>query len=79
MTSTYVWHGDYEIELDDGDELVEPSEPRVFFVAVTPNLKKEVLEAGRSGLLGVDPTSLFPDIVGFANANGCSRTVPLLP
>jgi hypothetical protein len=73
IASTYVWQRD----IDQG--LVNPNEPRVFFIAVTPELKKEVLDAGRSGLLGVDPTSLFPDILGFATANGCSQDVPLPP
>jgi FRG domain len=72
IASTYVWQRDIERGLD-------PNEPRVFFIAVTPELKKEVLDAGKSGLLGVDPTSLFPDIVGFATANDCRQDVPLPP
>jgi hypothetical protein len=70
ITSTYAWQHD----VDSG-----MANPRAFFIAVTPGLKQEVYEAGISGLLGVDPLSLFPDIAGFATENRCSRDVPLLP
>jgi hypothetical protein len=73
VTGTYVWQGDID------ENLVEPNKPRAFFVAIRPELKKEVFEAGRSGLLGVDPTSLFPDIVGFASANRSTQELPLAP
>jgi hypothetical protein len=73
VASTYLWQRDVK------QAIVDPNEPRVFFIAVTPELKKEVIEAGRSGLLGVDPTSLFPDLVGFAVENGSSRDLPLSP
>jgi hypothetical protein len=73
VISTYVWHSDAE------QGRVDQNNPRVFFIAVTPELKEDVLEAGRSGLLGVDPISLFPDLIGFATANGCDKDVPLLP
>ena len=73
VTGTYVWQGDIDANY------VEPNEPRAFFVAIRPELKKEVFEAGRSGLFGVDPTSLFPDIVGFASANRSTQDVPLAP
>jgi hypothetical protein len=73
IASTYLWQRDIE------RQFVDPDEPRVFFIAVTPELKKEVVEAGRSGLLGVDPTSLFPDIGGFAANNRCDQDVPLFP
>jgi hypothetical protein len=73
VPGTYVWQRDVD------EDAVDPNEPRVFFVAVTPELKEEVLDAGRSGLLGVDPTSLFPDIVGFAVENGSTRDLPLPP
>ncbi|MGB8206934.1 MAG: hypothetical protein WCF69_04880 [Mycobacterium sp.] len=73
MDSTYVWQRDVE------REFVDPDNPRVFFIAVTPELKRDVLDAGKAGLLGVDPMSLFPDIAGFAAANSCSQDVPLLP
>jgi hypothetical protein len=67
IASTYVWEHDVQ------QETVDPKKPRVFFVAVTPELKKEVIQAGSSGLLGVDPMSHFPDIVGFATAC-CARS-----
>jgi hypothetical protein len=73
MASTYVWKRDVE------REFVDPDDPRVFFIAVTPELKKDVLRAGKSGLLGVDSMSLFPDIAGFAAANSSTQDVPLLP
>ncbi len=72
VAGTYAWHSDVE------QYLVDPLvEPRAFFVAVRPALKREVLEAGRAGLLGVDPTSLFPDLVGFAHANRSTEKVPI--
>ncbi|MGR6978376.1 FRG domain-containing protein [Mycobacteroides abscessus] len=72
-TSTYAWENDVETQK------IQPSDARVFFIAIPPELKRQVLEAGVSGLLGVDPTSLFPDMAGFAAANGSSEAIPLLP
>ncbi|SKG09995.1 FRG domain [Mycobacteroides abscessus subsp. massiliense] len=72
-TSTYAWEDDVETKK------IQPSDARAFFIAITPDLKRQVLEAGESGLLGVDPTSLFPDMAGFAAANGSSEPIPLLP
>lgn len=72
-TSTYAWEDDVE------RKNIQASDARAFFIAVMPNLKRQVLEAGESGLLGVDPTSLFPDMAGFAAANGCGESIPLLP
>lgn len=72
-TATYAWEDDVE------RKKIKPSDARAFFIAVTPDLKQQVREAGESGLLGVDPTSLFPDMAGFAAANRGSEPIPLLP
>ena len=72
VPGTYAWQSDVEAGLVD--PLIEP---RAFFVAVRPELKREVLKAGEAGLFGVDPTSLFPDLVGFAHANRSTEKVPI--
>lgn len=73
LRATYVWQSDLEANS------LGPDDARVFFIAVTPDLKESVRVAGENGLLGLDEAEIYPDLPGFAQANQAGRAIPLSP
>lgn len=67
MTGTHVWRSEFEANgWKDGDV-------RVFFIAVSPELKRRVLKASHDGVLGLDASSLYPDLTGFSQFHAATN------
>jgi hypothetical protein len=67
LPGTIMWKS----ESSPGDQ------PSVAFIAIAPELKAALHEAGRLGVTAYDGTTIYPDLPGFARYNGAGMDITM--
>ncbi|WP_165497115.1 FRG domain-containing protein [Rhodococcus sp. ABRD24] len=80
VTSTFVWndHPGWN-ERPGSDPSFDYTDVHSYFIAVTPELKKDFLTSTRTGVFGLNHATVYPDLPGFAESHRHSSEVPYVP
>ncbi|MGH3892707.1 MAG: FRG domain-containing protein [Rhodococcus qingshengii] len=67
LRGSYLWETEENAVVDD---------PDCYFIGVTPDLKREMRDAQKFGLLPYAQNTIYPDLSGFAEYHSANRAVP---